>query len=435
MTRPGPRLVIALAFVAFISLGLPDGVLGVAWPSVRATFERPLSHLGVLLAASTSAYLVSSFLGGQFVRAVGVGTLLLASSLLVAIALAGISLAPSWRAMVLFACVGGLGGGAIDAGINTFAASRFSARVVNWLHACWGIGATTGPVLMTAVLARGLPWRVGYEVLAVVLALLSLLFLLTLRLWTIEPAPHGTPDEPPHKTASIAEALRRPVVWMHLSLFFLYCGIESTAGQLLYSLLTESRGIPHTMAGLATGGYWASLTAGRIVFGQLAATLSRRVVIRIGLCLAPVAATMLWLNAGTTVSLAGAALLGFALAPIFPTWISITPQRVGAYYAPQAVGFQVAAANVGIALLPGAVGVLARRQGLEVVCVFLVAGSLLLLVMEEVVSALAREEASIAEARRRGDRHGGEKGTEGGEICSAVSPARVENPCHEVRNL
>ena len=396
MTRGGPRLIIVLAFVAFVSLGLPDGVLGVAWPSVRATFGRPLSHLGILLACSTSAYLVSSFLGGQFVRAVGVGKLLLASGLMVAVALAGMSLAPSWRALVVFAAFGGLGGGAIDAGINTFAASRFSARVVNWLHACWGVGATTGPVLMTAVLARGLPWTVGYEVLAVALALLSGLFLFTLRLWTIVPGSAGeAPGEAAPLTAGIVEALRRPLVWMQLLLFFVYCGIESTAGQLLYSLLTESRGVAHTTAGLATGGYWASLTAGRVVFGQLTASLGRRRVLRAGLGLAPVAALMLWSNAGTVASVAGAALLGFALAPIFPTLISITPDRVGAYFAPQAVGFQVAAANVGIALLPGAVGVLARRQGLEIVCVFLVVASILLFVMEEAV-ALA--------AKRRGDR-------------------------------
>src|SRR5688500_7148224 len=306
MSSPPRGLMVAIAFAAFVSLGLPDGVLGVAWPSVRATFGRPLSHLGILLASSTTAYLVSSFLGGQFVRAVGVGKLLLASSLMVAVALAGISLAPCWRVMVVFAAFGGLGGGAIDAGINTFAASRFSARVVNWLHACWGIGATTGPVLMTAVLARGLPWKVGYEVLAVALALLSLLFLFTLRLWTIAP---GSAGDAPVPTASLGEALARPVAWVQLPLFFLYCGIESTAGQLLYSLLTESRGMNHTAAGLATGGYWASLTAGRIVFGQLAASVGRRTVLRTGLCLAPVAATMVWWNAGNVVSIAGAALL------------------------------------------------------------------------------------------------------------------------------
>lgn len=380
MTRPGPRLIIALAFVAFISLGLPDGVLGVAWPSVRATFDKPLSHLGVLLAGGTGAYLVSSFLGGQFVRAVGVGKLLLASSLMVAVALAGISLAPSWPSMVLFAAFGGLGGGAIDAGINTFAASRFSPRVVNWLHACWGIGATTGPVLMTAVLARELPWQVGYQVLAGALAMLSLLFMFTLRLWTIAPGEAGHAET---ATASIGEALRRPVVWMQLSLFFVYCGIETTAGQLLYTLLTESRGMHPTAAGLATGGYWASLTAGRFVFGQLSASVSRRAVLRIGTGLAPVGALVIWSNAGDAVSVAGAALLGFALAPIFPTLISITPDRVGPYFAPQAVGFEVAAANVGIALLPGTVGLLARRQGLEVIGLFLVAASVALLVMEE----------------------------------------------------
>src|SRR3954454_24697329 len=259
-----PRLIIALAFVAFVSLGLPDGVLGVVWPSVRGTFGRPVSHLGVLLAAGTAGYLVSSFLGGQLVRTLGVGALLVGSSVVVAVALTGMALAPNWLAFVSFAVLGGTGGGAIDAGINTFAASRFSARVVNWLHACWGIGATTGPVVMTAVLARGMSWRVGYRVLAVALALLSLLFLVTRRLWTIRRRAEATTS--PEPGASMGEALRRPVVWMQLALFFLYCGIESTAGQLLYSLFTESRGVPPTTAGLATGGYWASLMLGRVVF-------------------------------------------------------------------------------------------------------------------------------------------------------------------------
>src|SRR4051812_21957591 len=382
-----PRLIIALAFVAFVSLGLPDGVLGVVWPSVRGTFGRPVSHLGVLLAAGSAGYLVSSFLGGQLVRTLGVGALLVGSSVVVAVALTGMALAPNWAAFVSFAVLGGTGGGAIDAGINTFAASRFSARVVNWLHACWGIGATAGPLLMTAVMARGLSWRVGYQAVAGALALLSLLFLFTLRLWTIQQAA----DEAPHaaQTATLGEALRRPVVWMQLALFFLYCGIESTAGQFLYTLLTESRGLPHTTAGLATGGYWASLTAGRVVFGQIAATVDRRTILRTGLALAPVAAALLWWNLATPTTLAAAALLGFALAPVFPTLISVTPERVGHYFAPQAVGFQVAAANLGIALLPGAVGVVARWRGLEVVCVFLLIGSVALLGLQEFVARMS----------------------------------------------
>jgi fucose permease len=402
------RLIVALAFVAFVSLGLPDGLLGVAWPSVRATFGRPVSHLGVLLAAGTSGYLVSSFLGGQFVRAIGVGPLLLASSLTVAAALAGVAHAPNWAAMVACAVVGGAGGGAVDAGINTFAASRFSARVVNWLHACWGFGATTGPVLMTAVLARGLSWRAGYQVVGVMLALLSLVFLFTLRLWTIASEAAGPgegardPTEPAPESARMAsagEALRQPVVWAQLPLFFLYCGIESTAGQLVYTLLTESRGMAPAPAGLATGGYWAALTVGRVVFGQVAASVSRRAVLRIGLGLAPLGAALIWANAGAAASVAGAALLGFALAPVFPTLISVTPQRVGAAFAAQAVGFQVAAGNAGIAALPGAVGVLARRTGLEVVGAFLVCATIVLLVLQE---------AAMHYADRRFSRRGGD---------------------------
>ena len=400
MTRSGPRLIVALAFVAFVSLGLPDGVLGVAWPSIRQSFGRPVSHLGVLLASGISGYLVSSFLGGQIVRMVGVGKLLLGSSLVVATALALFSLASTWWGVVVAAALGGLGAGAVDAGINTFAASRFSPRVVNWLHACWGIGATTGPLLMTFVLARGRPWQTGYAVLGAAMALLSLLFLFTLRLWTIAPTPGdgATAPETPSPTASIGEALARAAVWVQLSLFFLYCGIESAAGQLLYSLLTESRGVSPRDAGLATGGYWASLTAGRVVFGQLSASLGALTILRIGLGTAPLAAALLWWNPSVAVSLAGAALLGFALAPVFPTLISVTPQRVGAYFAPQAVGFQVAAANLGIAILPGAVGVLARRFGLEILCVYLVVASVALFALHELAVATTRRGAATYKA-------------------------------------
>jgi fucose permease len=394
MRHSGPRLIIVLAFVAFISLGLPDGVLGVAWPSIRGTFRRPLSHLGQLLAAGIAGYIVSSFFGGQIVRAVGVGKLLLGSSVMVAAALAGFALAPGWGAVLASATLGGLGAGAIDAGINTFAASRFSPRVVNWLHASWGIGATTGPLLMTAVLARHLDWRVGYSILGAAMALLSFVFLFTLRLWTVAP---GAAAHDEHATASVGEALRRPVVWVQLVLFFVYCGIESAAGQLMYSLFTESRGVAPATAGLAVGAYWGFLTIGRIVFGQLAATMSRRAIIRTGMTLAPLAALLVWWDVSDAVSFAGVALLGFGLAPIFPTLISATPQRVGHYFAPQSVGFQVAAANVGIATLPGAVGFLATRYGLEILCPYLVVAPLVLFALNEAAERLSRRGATYTE--------------------------------------
>jgi fucose permease len=391
---------IALAFVAFVSLGLPDCVLGVAWPSIRETFGRPLGHLGQILAVGTGAYLLSSFLAGQLLRAVGVGKLLVGSSLLVAGSLAGYAMAPGWPVVLAAAAAGGLGAGAIDAGINTVAAARFSPRVVNWLHASWGVGATAGPLLMTAVLAIGHGWRLGYGILTVAIVALAVLFAMTIRLWEAgdEPPPAAAGGTPRVEAATALEALRRPVVGVQAVLFFVYGGIETTAGQLLFTLFTESRGVGVTAAGVTVGAYWASLTLGRIVFGQLAVRWSRRAVLRAGMALAPVAAALLAWDVADAVSFGGAALLGFALAPVFPTLISVTPGRVGPRYAGQAVGFQIAAGAIGIAVFPGVVAGLARRHGLELVCAYLVAAPLVLFALHEVAMRLTRGGDAEAEA-------------------------------------
>lgn len=381
--RAAQSLLILLAFVAFVSLGLPDCVLGVAWPSIRVTFGKPLGHIGAILFCGMGGYLVSSFLAGQVVRAVGIGRLLVGSSLLVAIALTGYSLAPAWGWLLVWATLGGLGAGAVDAGINTFAASHFSHRVVNWLHASWGIGATTGPLLMTAALAGQWGWRGGYAVVATALGVLGALFLATLRLWDVAAPGRG---DAASSSATLREAVRRPIVWLHVSVFFAYAGLEATTGGLLYSLLTEQRGVPPTTAGIVTGAYWGALTAGRVVFGQLAVTLSRRAILRMATMGSPVAAGLLWWSPSIWVGYAAVALLGFLLGPIFPTLISVTPQRTGEYYAPQAVGFQVAAATLGIGLLPGFVGHLARFLTLEVLGPWLVVTGVVLLLLNELAT-------------------------------------------------
>ena len=165
-----------VAFLAFASLGLPDAALGVAWPSVRREFGLPLSQLGVFLAVSMCGYLVSSFAHGPIAAWMGLGRLLLWSSALTAVSALGYALAPAWPAMVACALLGGLGAGAIDAGINAHAARTFSPRVVNWLHAAYGIGATGGPALMAMVLAHGAIWRVGYGAIGAILAAVALCF-------------------------------------------------------------------------------------------------------------------------------------------------------------------------------------------------------------------------------------------------------------------
>lgn len=380
------RLLVPLAFAAFISLGLPDAVLGVAWPSIRRDLAVPIDRLGMLLTSSMIGYLLSTALSGEIVRRVGVGMLLLVSTALVVISLTGFAAAPSWAVFVALGLFAGLGAGAIDAGINAFAAANFRPAIVTWLHACYGIGATAGPLIMTAVLAAGLSWRVGYRTLAVVLALMGLLFLLTLRLWDAGTNASNKPEDQP---ASAAQALRRPMVWLHILLFFLYTGIEVTAGQWLYSVFTESRGIAMTFAGTCVGLFWGGLTAGRVVFGLVAHRLSPTAIVRIGTIAAPLVATVLVFRPGPAITAAACAALGFALAPIYPMLISLTPLRVGAAYAAQSIGFQVTAAYVGVAALPTTAGILARRIHLESIISFLVIACLALFLLHEFVTRIS----------------------------------------------
>lgn len=389
-SRPD-RFLVAVAFIAFVSLGLPDAVLGVAWPSVRREFALPISRLGALLTASVAGYLLSSFFSGQIVRGIGVGRLLMFSSGIVAFGLAGYAASPAWAVMVGCAFLIGIGSGAIDGGINTYAAAHFPPRLVTWLHACFGVGATLGPLTMTLVLAVGAPWRRGYAVLAVAMAAMAAGFYAARARWNVGATTTDSADDgagarpiPAADVAGMRETLRRPAVWINIFLFFLYTGIEVTAGQWLYSLFTEARGIPAATAGVWVGAYWGMLTVGRFAFGAAATRFSRRAITRCGMAGAPVASLMLWFGSNVpALSFAGAALMGLSLAPIFPMLISATPDRLGPRFAPQAIGFQVAAANLGVAALPGAAGLLARVAGLELLGPYLLATSLLLALAHE----------------------------------------------------
>ncbi len=247
MASRASRALVALGFLAFVSLGLPDGVLGVAWPSLRRAFGRPIDQLGLILLATTAGYLASSFAAGAVLARTSLGRLLVASSLLVAASAAAWAATPWWPPVLVGALLAGLGAGAIDAGINAFAAARFGPRVVTWLHACWGLGAMAGPAAMTALLASGASWRAGYALLAATLVAMALAFSLTLGLWSLSAGAAATPVP----AAGLRDALGSSRVRTNALLFFLYAGTEATAGQWAYSLLTESRGWVPAAAGAA----------------------------------------------------------------------------------------------------------------------------------------------------------------------------------------
>jgi fucose permease len=373
----------ALALLAFVSLGLPDAVLGVAWPSMRSSFELPLDRLGLLLFAATAGYLTSSFVSGPVTRRLGVGGVLVGSSALVALSAAGFASAPVWSLLPCAAVLAGLGGGAIDACINAFAAVRFPAGRIAWLHASYGVGASLGPLLMTGILAAGLSWRWGYAVLAAVIALMGLGFLRTRDRWQTSPEPAGSPAH-----AALRDSLRKPVVLGSALLFFLYTGVEAIPGAWAYSLLTESRGVANALAGLSVALYWGSLTTGRLVSGALAHRIAPMRVLRASLLLAPLWGALLWAGFGFAPDLFAIAALGFSVGPVFPLLIAATPGRVGGPHSGNAVGVQVSLASLGWASLPATAGILARAQGLEAVPVFLVGCALAVLLLHEALASL-----------------------------------------------
>ncbi|MGB8983997.1 MAG: MFS transporter, partial [Anaerolineales bacterium] len=251
---------------------MPDGLFGVAWPSIREDFLLRLDSVGAFFFAGTTGYMLSSFFSGKVMARLGVGGTLAASCVLTASALLGYTLVPSWWMMVFLAVSSGLGGGAIDAGINTYVASHFGEGLMQWLHASFGFGVTLGPIIMTAGLTLFDTWRLGYRVVGTAQLLLAASFLLTMRMWQDSGAPPHAPEQERHLMdyrTPFLETLRQPVVWLNLLLFLLYTGAEVSFGSWTYSLLTLSRNVPVGVAGLWAGSYWATFTLGRILAGLL----------------------------------------------------------------------------------------------------------------------------------------------------------------------
>lgn len=382
-------LAVLLAYASFIGLGMTNSLLGVAWPSIRATFGRSLDALGALLIANTLGYMLASALSGRLLARSGVALLLAGSAAAAALVLAAMGLAPTWAALVLLSLGLGLGGGAIDGGLNAYAAAHFSPRVMNWLHACFGIGATLGPAIMTWAVVGGPGWRAGYLIAAGIQLALAICFVLSRRLWDGQAASAATT---PHAGAALAATLRLPLVWLGVVFFFVYTGLEVGTGNWIYTLLTESRGVAAALAGAWASLYWASLTLGRIVFGFAVQRIAPNTLLRWCMAAVVLGALLIWLNLAPWLSFAGIALLGLALAPQFPMLISATPGYLGPRHAANGVGLLVAAASLGGALVPSLFGVLARAYGLEIFGPALFVGALAMAALFELL------------VRRAGDR-------------------------------
>jgi fucose permease len=362
---------IAMIFVAFIALGLPDGLLGVGWPSIRTGFGVPLDSLGLLLSTSMTGYLISSFFNGAIERRLGVGKLLIGSCLLTGLGLLGYTLVPSWWMMVSLGLLAGLGAGGIDSSLNAYVAGNYGPGLMQWLHASYGIGVTIGPLLMTFFLTNTAKWRPGYLVVGGFQLLLALIFTFSLSLWPKHPqkADPVTEDHTRHEAnrPGLLQTLKKGSTLIGLLQFFIYTGCEVTLGIWAFSLLTEGRGVAPGLAGLIAGSFWGFFTFGRILAGLAAYKVNMRNLIMVALLMALTGAMLLAWNPSPTFSLIAVSLIGFSYAPIFPGLVSGTESRVGTTHLNNAVGMQTAAAGLGGTVIASVVGILARHFGLNIV--------------------------------------------------------------------
>jgi fucose permease len=381
--RQNDLLLIIISYFSFIVLGIPGAMINVAWdPYMRDTFQLPLDAVGSLFLMSTTTYTIFSFISGRLINRFGLGRLMVISGMVGLLGLLMYVVAPAWPLIMLAALVAGAAGGTIDASMNILFAANYGPRLMNWLHAAFGIGATLGPLILTAVIRLNLNWRVGYGVAALLYGLALTCFFLTRDQWHVRTSTNGQGDA---SRVTAGDTLRLPAVWLGIGLFFLYGGLEVTSGQWSSSLF-QRRGVLTEVAAIWVSTYWGSFTVGRIVFGFIADRFRLNLLIR-G-CVAGMLAGifLLWANPTNEIGSIGLGLIGFSLAPIFALLVTNTQERLGPDYAHHAIGFQVAAASAGIAMLPGLAGVLANRISLEIVSPYLLVMGVGMWLFYEIIS-------------------------------------------------
>lgn len=345
-----------VAFSGFIVLGLPTGMLGVAWPSMRAALDAPLAGLGLLLGAMTVAQFFASGASGLIRERLGTFALLLVPTVLSAGGLALFSAAPDWPTMLVAAVLLGAGLGLLDAAVNMEAALKRGVRFMGALHASWALGATLGPLLIGAVLVSTGSWRVGYAIAAGAFIALAIGTYLTRS--GLEAAPHV--DDGP-----LSASRPSRIVAMGAALLFVYVGIELGAGQWSFTRLTVDGALSDAVAGLAVFLYWSALAAGRLALALFGDRVPPQRLFDLSVGGALVSAVAFWLLPPAIAALIALPLIGASLSVFVPVLLYLTPRRVGRAAAPRAIGYQVAAGMIGGAVLPGAIGVAMQSAGVS----------------------------------------------------------------------
>ena len=374
------HVLLAIIYVAFISLGLPDALLGAAWPSMYRDFSVPVSYSGIIFMIIAGETIVSSLQSDRLTKKLGTGAVTAISVLTTALALFGFSISRSYIALCLWAIPYGLGAGSVDAALNNYVAIHYASRHMSWLHCMWGIGASLGPYIMGYALTGGAGWNSGYRYIAVLQIGLTAVLFFSLPLWRGQ-------TKIARKTGA-ADTKAAPIPLRHVVMipgakeimltFFCYCAVEQTANLWASSYLVLHQGVSaETAAGFASL-FFVGITAGRFLSGFLTLLLNDTQMIRLGQGLIAVGIITLLLPFGTITSLAGLLLIGLGCAPVYPSIIHATPANFGEDKSQAMIGVQMASAYAGTCLMPPVFGLVANHLGISLLPFYLM---LILIVM------------------------------------------------------
>ena len=349
-------LLLPVIYLAFISLGLPDALLGSAWPSMYTELGASLSWAGIVSMIISVGTIVSALCSERLNLRLGTGGVTFLSVMLTAVALLGFSLSTSFWQLCLWAVPYGLGAGSVDAALNNYVALHYESRHMSWLHCMWGVGASIGPVIMGRALAGG-TWQGGYRTIALLQFALTAVLLLSLRLWK---RPQANVEGAEFKPHPIPELLRRPGVPQVLLCFFCYSALEATAGMWAASYCTLVRGIDAETAARWASLFYVGITIGRGVCGFLTMKISDQNMIRLGQALIAAGVVLVLAPLGQGTLFAGLITVGLGCAPIYPSIIHETPVNFGRDVSMSMTGLQMATAYVGSCLMPPLFGLLAQ---------------------------------------------------------------------------
>lgn len=380
------HLLLVIIYLAFISLGLPDALLGAAWPSMYPQFDVPVSYAGIISMIIALGTVVSSLQSDRLTKKLGTGKVTALSVLMTAMALFGFATSHSFGMLCLWAIPYGLGAGSVDASLNNYVALHYESRHMSWLHCMWGVGASAGPYIMGYALTAGWGWNSGYHIIAVLQIVLTAILLCSLPLWKQRPAEVLQDGKVQNvKALSIREVLQLAGAREILVCFFCYCALEQTTGLWASSYLTLHKGVSADTAASFASMFYLGITVGRALSGFLTMKLNDVQMIRLGEVIIGIGVLVMLLPFGQSLSLTGLILIGLGCAPVYPCVIHSTPAHFGADKSQAIIGIQMACAYVGTCLMPPVFGLIANHITVALLPAYLLIILVLMVIMHELL--------------------------------------------------